>query len=170
MPVVKEECCGHIQKRMGKALMNVVNSAKGTKFVVNSSGYVVYKDKPDTRQGDKLVRGIGGIGKLTAKAIKSIQGHYGGAIRNNVGDLDGMKKSIWAIYHHRSGNHEHCGDWCSPDPIIANKNWLPPYICEQMRPAFGKLSADALLEKCLHGGTQNANESYHNNIWTLCPK
>lgn len=35
---------------------------------------------------------------------------------------------------------------------------------------FEDLSADSLLEKCLHGGTQNGNESYHNLIWKRCPK
>lgn len=39
-----------------------------------------------------------------------------------------------------------------------------------IKPVFEKLSSDDLLEKCAHGGTQNANESLHNMIWARCPK
>ena len=37
-------------------------------------------------------KGIGGASGLTKKAIKLIQGHYGGAIRGNVGDLGKIKR------------------------------------------------------------------------------
>lgn len=36
--IVKEECCGHVQKRMGKALMSVVEESKGKSYVVSASG------------------------------------------------------------------------------------------------------------------------------------
>ena len=32
------------------------------------------------------------------------------------------------------------------------------------------LGSEALLSKCLHGETQNVNESLNNLIWTRCPK
>ena len=32
------------------------------------------------------------------------------------------------------------------------------------------LGREALLSKCLHGETQNVNESMNNLIWTRCPK
>lgn len=35
-----------------------------------------------------------GAGRLTDKAINTLQNYYGMAIRNNVGDLYGMKKSV----------------------------------------------------------------------------
>ena len=35
---------------------------------------------------------------------------------------------------------------------------------------FKALSDDTLLKKCLHGGTQNSNESFHHPIWDRCPK
>ena len=35
---------------------------------------------------------------LTQKVIKSNQRHYGGAIRDHTGDVDVMRKTIWAIY------------------------------------------------------------------------
>lgn len=39
-----------------------------------------------------------------------------------------------------------------------------------MKPVFERLSADSLLTRCLHGGTQYANEAYHHIIWNRCPK
>lgn len=35
---------------------------------------------------------------------------------------------------------------------------------------FETLTQDSLLERCLHGGSQNTNESLHNMIWERCPK
>lgn len=148
--VEKLECCGHVQKRMGKRLMDKVAQCKSKEYVV----------------GKKKVRGIGGAGKLTKVAIKRIQGHYGGAVRKNVGDLEKMKKSIWAIWYHRSGVHDHCGAWCDG----SDKNKLPSFVMEEIKSVFEDLSDDRLLKKCLHGGTQNANESFHHLVWERCPK
>ena len=35
---------------------------------------------------------------------------------------------------------------------------------------FEAVSADSLLLKCTHGGTQNSNESFHHLIWNRCTK
>ena len=102
---------------------------------------------------------------MTAKAIKRIQGHYGGAIKGNVGNLQGMKDSIMAILHHRAGKHNMCGEWCKKD----SKNVLPKFVISEITLVFESLSDDSLLKICLHGGTQN-NKSFHNLIWTRCPK
>ncbi|GFW14043.1 uncharacterized protein TNCV_3546321 [Trichonephila clavipes] len=39
-----------------------------------------------------------------------------------------------------------------------------------MRPFFRDLANPELLKKCLHGGTQNPNESVNNVIWSRVPK
>ncbi|GFX82777.1 uncharacterized protein TNCV_385701 [Trichonephila clavipes] len=39
-----------------------------------------------------------------------------------------------------------------------------------MRPIFRDLSHPDLLKKCLHGKTQNPNESFHNVVWSRVPK
>ena len=44
------------------------------------------------------------------------------------------------------------------------------HVLKAIKPVFEKLSDDDLLRKCARGGTQNANESLHNMIWTRCPK
>ena len=46
---------------------------------------------------------------------------------------------------------------------------LPPLICSLIKPVFENLSSDDLM-KYLHGGTHNANESFHSIVWLRCPK
>ena len=154
-PVDKLECCGHVQKRMGKRLMDTVAANKGKTFI-DAKG--------------KKSKGIGGAGKLTQKAIKRIQGHYGGAIRSNSNDLKGMKKAIWAIWKHRGDDHSDCGNWCLSKQDKPVKNCLPKHVLDAIKPVFEALTKDDLLKKCLHGGSQNPNESFHHLIWERCPK
>ena len=72
--VVKEECVGHVQKRMGSCL----------------------REPEHKRKGEKLsdVKVLGGKGRLTDKIIDKIQNYYGEAIRNNTGDIEGTEVSI----------------------------------------------------------------------------
>ncbi|GFU99966.1 uncharacterized protein TNCV_1130761 [Trichonephila clavipes] len=51
-----------------------------------------------------------------------------------------------------------------------HKNSLPVAVVEAMRPIFRDLSHPDLLKKCLHGKTQNPNESFHNVVWSRVPK
>ena len=43
-------------------------------------------------------------------------------------------------------------------------------IVMKIRPIFDDLSKDELLLKCLHGKTQNQNESFNAMIWDSVPK
>ncbi|GFW06127.1 uncharacterized protein TNCV_4479181 [Trichonephila clavipes] len=43
-------------------------------------------------------------------------------------------------------------------------------VVEAIRPIFRDLSDPELLKKCLHGNTQNPNESINNVIWSRVPK
>ena len=47
---------------------------------------------------------------------------------------------------------------------------IPKSIFEIVKPIFVSLSSDDLLKKCLHGQTQNPNESFNNITLTKCPK
>lgn len=129
------------------------------------------KSKPF--RGGRSYKGIGGAAGLTRKAIRQIQGHYGGAIRGNVGDMGKMKIAVMAIWKHRGKDHSDCGDWCpalSGDVDRANRNSLPKFVLKVIKPVFEALSDDSLLSKCTHGGMQNSNESFHHLIWNRCPK
>ena len=100
--------------------------------------------------------------------------HYGAAIRNNPGDVHAMKKAVWVIWKHRSGDHSDCSDydWCPSVTGVGNadQNRLPDSVCMAIKPIFTDLASDGLLSKCTHGGTQNTNESFHNLVWERCPK
>ena len=76
--VVKRECVGHVQKRVGTALRKLK------------------KDK----------KGLVGRGKLTDTIIDRLQNYYGIAIGSNVGHLLGMKKPIHASLMHCESSKE----------------------------------------------------------------
>ena len=162
--VSKMECVGHVQKRLGTRLRNIRE---------------VYKKRKPS---------LSGRGKLTDKVINSMQNFYGMAIRENRGELYQMKKAVGAILWHCTDfadeeyRHRFCpnGDksWCKwrkhqsandakKQKIKIN---LPKWIHDIIKPIFEDLSRDELLSKCLHGQTQNANESLNNMIWLKCPK
>ena len=156
--VTKLECVGHIQKRVGSRL----------------------------RQLKKAQTNLGGKGKLTYNIIDKLQNYYGIAVRSNIGDLEGMKKAISASLFHVASSakenwHVHCPDgessWCQfKKDIATGKNTYKPgqgltqEIIMHVKPIFQDLSKDALLERCLHGRTQNANESFNSTVWKRIPK
>ena len=43
-------------------------------------------------------------------------------------------------------------------------------IYEKVRSVWLRLSENDLLEKCLHGLTQNVNEAFNASVWQRCPK
>ena len=46
---------------------------------------------------------------------------------------------------------------------------LPLDVIKEVKPIFESLSQDNLLSKCLHGTTQNHNESFNGMIWKRIP-
>ena len=166
--VSKEDCVGHIQKRMGKGLRTFKKSKK------------------------KLADGlsVGGARRLTDAYMDRIQNYYGAAIRNNPGNLHNMENAVWAIYYHciiekdeqLSEQHRLCPpgaeSWCRYQLDIANgtsnydqSRCLPPVFRSELLPLFTRLSKPELLQKCLKGLTQNQNDSilfYGKNVQSLC--
>ena len=160
---VKLECVGHVQKRLGTRLRNMVKAHKGTQ------------------------NPISGKGKLTENIINSMQNYYGMAIRNNFNNLYAMKKAVGAILWHctafpdQDKRHALCpreaNTWCKwqLDKLNGRNTYkdkisIPKTIYTILKPIFDDLSADDLLKKCLHGQTQNTNEAFNSIIWTRCPK
>eukprot|EP00117_Sycon_ciliatum_P005455 scpid97572/ scgid9397/ len=80
--VVKDECIGHVQKRVGKGLRDL-KQRLGSNPLSDAS-------KP-----------LSGRGRLTEKYMDRLQTYYGKVIRSNIGDLQGMYKAIWASVCHR---------------------------------------------------------------------
>ena len=163
--VVKEECVGHVQKRMGSRMRNYKTKSRGLKL---SDG-----------------KTVGGKGRLTDKAIDKIQNFYGQCIRNYVGDLEGMKDGVWAIFGHMICNddltleeqHNLCpkgkDSWCkywSDNKNYNGSNRLPAVFIPELKPIFKDLTKENLLNRCLRGLTQNQNEALNGVLWSKCPK
>ena len=160
------ECIGHIQKRLGSRLHSLRSQWKGKRL---DDG-----------------KGLSGRGRLTDVAINKMQNYFGMAIRQKVGALYAMKKAIGAVLYHGSNieegvQHSFCpraiSSWCKwqVDRFNETNKYnprinLPNCIKELIYPIFKDLSSDELLLKCRHGKTQNSNETFHQIIWTKCPK
>lgn len=169
---------GHVQKRMGKHLMNLKSRTKGK-----------LKDG----------KSVGGKNRLTECKIKQLQKYYGLAIRQNTlsdpnpseKDVDvavyTMKKNIIATLHHKveskdpAQQHKFCPpgekSWCKwqQDRATGTKTYkgddlLPEVFFELLKPTFVALSDSKLLARCVRGATQNANESINSLVWSRCPK
>ena len=98
-----------------------------------------------------------------------------------------MKKSIFAVLFHRSENkdtedrHKFCprsaDNWCKyqSNKVIGESTYkekvsLPLVVKDALKPIFINLSNDNLFAKCVHGLTQNVNETLHVVLWSKCPK
>ncbi|GFU28935.1 uncharacterized protein TNCV_470661 [Trichonephila clavipes] len=164
-PIEKLECIGHVMKRMGTILRRLKAQLKGQ---ILSDG-----------------KCLSGKNRLTEHEIDNLQPYYGSAIRRNHSSVQNMRQAIWAIFLHKLSTdeypqHDFCpigeDSWCGFKKTEASgksykhKNSLPVAVVEAMRPIFRDLSHPDLLKKCLHGKTQNPNESFHNVVWSRVPK
>ena len=114
IPVIKRECIGHIQKRVGNNL----------------------------RKLKKDVSGLGGADKLTDSMVDRLQNYYGIAIRSNVGDLQKMKKAIGAVLFHCASSkenewHDNCpkgsDSWCKYQQDISFNGMIWQRIPKDVR-------------------------------------
>ena len=165
--IKKLECIGHIQKRIGSRLRQLKIDHKGKKLTDG--------------------KGIAGKGRLTDSAINKPQNYFGIAIRSNTDSVYAMKKCIFASLFHNSmleveKRHRFCprgkDSWCiwqkemaeEKDSVFEPQLSLPEAIFEVLLPVYKDLTPEDLLNRCLHGKTQNANEALHGMIWQRCPK
>jgi len=158
-PIIKNECVGHVEKRMGTQLRNIKKKEK-----------------------------LGGKNRLTDVLIKKLTIFYSLAIRRNSNSVTDMRNAIFATLDHycssdKSPRHDNCppgaDSWCKWRQAEA-KNELSRYkhgarvidenIEKHIRPIYEKLSNKELLTRCLGGHTQNANESFNATVWRLNPK
>ncbi|XP_068987314.1 uncharacterized protein [Bombus flavifrons] len=158
--IVKKECVGHVEKRMGTRLREIKMERKS----------------------------LSGKGKLTAKIIDKLTVYYGLAIRRHSDSIENMKNAIWATFFHYSSTdenpqHKKCpsdaDSWCewqkaaaanALDSFKHTYSALPVDVLNAIKPIYEDLSKDALLERCVGGFTQNNNESLNQLIWEISPK
>ncbi|KYN50315.1 hypothetical protein ALC62_11488 [Cyphomyrmex costatus] len=171
--ITKKECVGHVQKRMGTRLRELVKKTV-QEIIVN---------------GKKIMKKIlSGKGKLTAKLIDKLTVYYGLAIRRHSNSVEDMRNAIWATYYHYASTdenpqHEKCpggaNSWCAWQRASATNSLssfkhdyapLSSDILSSIKPIYENLSKETLLERCLGGFTQNNNESMNQLIWKITPK
>ena len=157
--VTKKQCVGHVQKRVGSRCLKL-------------------------RQ---RVKGLGGKGKLTNHIIDRLQNYYGIAIRANSNTLFEMQKAVRACLFYVASSetnnyhNAYCptgeDSWCryQRDKALGTNTYkhgvgLPLSVLKHVKPIFEELSSESLLKDCLHGKTQNQNESFNGTIWERLPK
>ena len=137
--VEKQECVGHIQKKVGNRLRKLIREVKG----------------------------LGGTNRLTGEMIDKLQNYFGIAIRSNVGNLEGMMSAVAATLFHVASNekkpwHVHCPvgkkSWCGFQRDIASETstykdgaGLPMDVIKQVKPIFEDLSNETLLKSVYMG-------------------
>ena len=120
--------------------------------------------------------------------IDKLQNYFGIAIRQSKGKtINALKKAVAAVLFHSSEasnldtRHQMYprsneswrkfqADKINNTGLCKNKPRLPSVVKDAIKPVFMDLSDDNLLKKCLHGQTQNNNESMNGAIWKRCPK
>lgn len=165
----KEECINHVSKRLGTALRNEVKVCKAKKITLGGKAY----------------------GSLKESTIKKLTKYYHNAIFSNVNkDVTSVKNSILATLDHctstdKNPKHDKCpaeeNSWCFYKRAVANQEVpgshtdnintpLNQIVLQNIEPVYKRLTDTSLLQKCLKGQTQNANESLHSFIWRKCDK
>ena len=100
-----------------------------------------------------------------------MQNYYGKAIKQNIGNFYGIIKSVAAVLFHFPENcdSETCDQFClrtknsckfQADKLTGKMTYkenicIPAAVCDAIKPIFFDLGPDKLLERCLHGKTQN---------------
>ena len=164
--ITKEECVGHVQKRMGTRLRQLKKDMKGQKL----------------EDGKPLI----GRGRMTDAVINTLQNYYGMAVKENTNNLQYMAKAIWASIMHRistddNPQHQFCptgaNSWCGwqKDQALGVQTYvhhdaIPMAVFKVVKPIYVSLSDKALLQRCLRGATQNQNEAFNGMVWHYCPK
>jgi hypothetical protein len=111
-----------------------------------------------------------------------LQRYYKKAVASKCADVEELRKKIFMSFYHAASsdevpNHDDCPtgveSWCFWQRAMALKQTPPSHtgksscflsevvLAEKVKPIYERLTSDSLLERCLSGMTQNANESIH---------
>ena len=96
------------------------------------------------------------------KCIKSMQDAVHGVLLHSCMLPDDTRHQFWS------------DAWCTykqdPNTFQNKHHHLHSVFYSELKPLFERLSARDLLFRCLHGQTQNQNESLNSVVWTRAPK
>ena len=131
----------------------------------------------DFQHNGKSVEGIGSRDGLKKMAILNIHGHYGAAITKKECRKSPSHENSCVGY---LGARTATGSMTKLRHLVAiqegGRGWskalatVPPYVTEAIRPISSPYLLTLYSEECMHGGTENTNESFHIVIWQRCPK
>jgi len=100
--------------------------------------------------------------------------------------VEATQSAIWGTFFHvistdEEPHHFRCPEgtdsWCWYQAALANgeepgshedhqsTSYLSLDVAERLIPVYRRMSEPRLLERLLHGGTQNQNESLNSQIW-----
>ena len=159
--IEKEECIGHLQKRLKNHLMKATKSTKNSTYVKHSL---------EEHKADRV-----------AHLFAVVVGQHVGK------PPEEMSNSLWRMLGHISENHDDCppgpGSYClyqkqlykhQTDPSTnapkTRRCYFTDIDLEKIREEF---ETYASVDVCSHltlGATQNINESLHSCIWSSCLK
>jgi hypothetical protein len=164
--MTKLDCVNHVAKRIGTGLRNAVKTTK-----------------PTDENGKKL-KGLGGRGGLTVKAINKIQSFYNFIIHECVGNPEKMSEWTLAMFDHISSSdadpkHNDCDPkYCKY--LQAKKDGLKyehskhfhisMEVMKHVQGIFEDMADINLLQRVAHGKTQNANECFNSTVWNMMSK
>ena len=177
----KIECIGHYQKRVGNRLRKLRKRVKGL------GGKAKAKEVLHTTADGKVKKvKEKARGKLTDATIDNLQNYFGIALRSGAKTTAELKSKLLASFFHVASSeghnyHNYCPStkdtWCQfqRDQINGTNlhkagKGLHPDVIKHVKPVYDSLTDETELAKCLHGHTQNANESFNALIWERAPK
>ena len=170
---------GHYQKRIGNRLRKLKTRVKGL-------GGRVTKQKDQVIDG-RIVKAKVLKGRLTDTIIDTLQNYFGIALRSSCESISELRDALLASFFHvasSDGYNYHSAycpmtadSWCQYQRDRYNKTnlykpgaGLDDDVIKEVEPIYADLTKEDELSKCLHGKTQNANESFNAMIWKRAPK
>ena len=151
--VQKEECLTHVAKRLKKNLKKIKPSTKTKTYIQH---------------------------KLPEWKADYIASNYSTVILQNRGTTpDKLSRALRLLLNHAAGIHSGCptgeNSWCrwnrpSTTTTPATLTTFTTIDIEKVQEAFNTYATTEFCSHLTLGLTQNANESLHNMIWSLCSK
>lgn len=154
--VVKKECVGHYQKRVGTRIRKAKKEVKGLRGLPD---WMV--DKLQNYFGIALRSNTGTSAKQMGDAIWASFLHVASSENNNFHSLCDKSPTSWCQYQRDRINGT---NFYKPGPGLSND------VIRLVKPIYQDLIKEEEMEKCLHGLTQNHNESFNNMVWERAPK
>lgn len=110
--------------------------------------------------------------KLNAEAINFLKKCFTYAVKQNLGDVEKLKRCLKNIPHHAFGIHENCGVWCKENENKENHTRTVRFknkaLFTALQNLFTKLSENA--KKFIMAGSSQGNESLNNTNASKAPK